>query len=132
MADLPSFDYEVEVAFLDGRRLPDGDEIVLTDLGSTASPGKVGFELSVANRKMWWKGLIRFKKDQSNAWEAVVAGDGKELPKDNEIEAELLKTEYLVLSKAKGLGAHHNVYHIVDAGTVLQRGRKYGVMWKRD
>lgn len=130
---LPSFPYEVTINLLDGRRLVgDGDEIVLQEAGSANSPDSVGFQLEVAKQDMWWKGLILFEKDQTNAWTEVVAGAGHELPKYAEIPVTTLQTQYLVLSKAKGGGVHSNVYHITNAERILQPGKRYTVTWKKD
>lgn len=128
---LPSFSYEVTTSLLTGARLPDGDEIVLKESG-TAGPGSIAFRLEVPNKGMWWKGLVMFDKDKDNVWKEVVAGDGKELPKRAEVPAEELKTHYLVLSKAKMLGAHSNVYNITDAALALERGKEYTIIWNKD
>ncbi len=130
--ELPSFPYEVTIGLLtDNNILPDGDQIVLQESGSAASPDSVGFELQVATPDMWWKGLVLFKKDKSNDYEELVAGDGKALPQYKEIEMTKLCDRYLVLSKAKTLGVHSNVYNITDADTGLQQGKKYTVSWNK-
>ena len=135
----PSFSYEIDVSRLDGSQvLPDHDIILLQDTGQLSSnPGMIEFELSL-EKGMWWKGLILFVKDDSNYYQEVVAGCWDDLQnekyskRDAMIDFNLLATHYVTLSKAKVLGVHSNVYHIVDAATTLKPGHKYKIHWKQD
>jgi hypothetical protein len=82
---------------------------------------------------MWWKGLVLFAKEEKNNWQEVVAGDyidlqQPEYPKrDVILSFQNIKTNFFCLSKAKGFGVHVNVYHVVDAATELQSGKKYRI-----
>ena len=132
----PSFSYEIDVSRLNGEELPDGDKIILTEIGTAQNPSHIAFELEL-QKDFWWKGLVLFNKTESNDFIEVVAGDWKDLQdknyskKTNEIAFSEIEGKYAALSKAKSVGIHSNVYHIANAATALKAGRKYKISWKK-
>jgi hypothetical protein len=133
----PSFSYTLKVSQLDGKTpLPDGDVISVTPSGD-GPPGVVTLTLTEKKGK-WWKGIVFFKSEEVNEWTEIAAGSGDELndpqynKKTGKIDHSSLAVGFLVLSKAKFLGTHSNVYLIQDAGEALQSGRSYTVNWIAD
>ena len=133
----PSFSYTLKISQLDGKtRLPDGDVISITPSGD-GPPGVVTLTLTEEKGK-WWKGIVFFKSEETNDWTEIAAGSGDELndPKYNKtmgtIDHSTLAVGFLVLSKAKSLGTHSNVYLLQDAGEALQSGQSYTVNWIAD
>ncbi|HEY8613219.1 MAG TPA: hypothetical protein VIL69_18285 [Roseomonas sp.] len=133
----PSFSYTLKISQLDGKtRLPDGDLIAITPSGD-GPPGVVTFALKEAKGR-WWKGIVHFASKETNAWTEIAAGSGNELndpkykKKTGEVDHSDLEIGFLVLSKAKLLGTHSNVYLLQDAAEALQSGRCYTVDWIAD
>jgi len=137
MSEAPSFGYEITVSRLNGQELPDGDKIKLEYIGTTPNPSEIEFEL-VLQKDMWWKGLVLFGKEEKNNWEEVVAGDYNDLKnpsyakRDVAIPFQKIESKFTCLSKAKSLGIHATPYHIADAVTQLERGKKYRITWLKD
>lgn len=134
----PRFWHGIDIADLNGQKqLPDGDKIMLTDVGPASSSANVGFELEL-KRDMWWKGFVLFDLTDENNWKEVVAGDWADLQKANyslrtkEILGSELASHYTVLSKAKTFGAHANVYQVQDSNATIRLGRKYRISWTQD
>ncbi len=135
----PSFSYTLKVSQLDGTtRLPDGDVIsIVEDTTGERRPGSVTLALEEAKGK-WWKGVVFFEARETNEWTEVAAGSGDELnnpkyPKrTGNISHAGLASGFLVLSKAKALGTHSNVYLLEDAAEALEEGKRYKVNWIAD
>jgi hypothetical protein len=133
----PGFSYTLKISQLDGKTpLPDGDVISITPSGD-GPPGVVTLTLTEAKGK-WWKGIVFFKSRESNSWTEIAAGSGDELNdpkykgKMGEIDHSAMAVGFLVLSKAKFLGTHSNVYLLQDAAEALQSGGHYTVNWITD
>ena len=105
----------------------DGDIILITSQPGT---GKLKFEQG--KNMNYWKGIVIFEKKDTNNWREIMClQDNKKVMTVGNISPELAKDYHVVLSKAKTLGAHTNMYLIENwdqASTQLD----YTFNWVKD
>ncbi len=105
----------------------DGDKILIYSQEGT---GKLRFEL--AEDMTWWKGLVIFQKEDTNKWQEIIClQDDRKVQTITKINPELGKDHYIVLSKAKTLGVHTNMYELTSWDKT-RTDRDYFFKWVTD
>src|SRR5205823_6428635 len=111
---------------------PDGDMISFST-ECCAPRGTVGLVLQVPDTMTWWKGL-RVGDDRVG-----LIGPGESFPATSELRARPvswktndLSARWLILSKAKYLGAHTDVYGVELAELVPYDGMRVVFRWFQD
>jgi hypothetical protein len=108
-------------------RLPDDDFVQITRAPGT--PGVIEIELSTSERVSWWKSISHVNGilmtlqtreiEAANATSAVMT-----------IDAGAIEGTFLVLNKAKSLGAHTPTYEVRDLASLV--GQRIRLNWLRD
>lgn len=99
-------------------------------------PGKGRLIFSQKGTSYWWKGMVVFNKNDTNSWKELVClwdrnSDGGRDEMQVDFDKNLSDTHHIVLSKAKTLGVHTNMYSInnwKDADTDYD----YFITWRKD
>lgn len=126
--------YLIDLDDLDGKsRLDDGDIIQVIESKGGPKPPFVEIRLRT-HKKLWYKAILLFDKGKNNSFTKVCELTEAEL---NQISKQTLsikdiQDKALVLTKAKALGVHSNVYQISDAATKMKAGHSYIFIWKED
>ena len=115
-----------------GSNMKDGDSIRI-DVGKNECPtDKVKIGLTLGHGMTWWKGVLLFTPAGNNDYMRVAELQDNQPPVVVELEHAILTKRELVLSKAKGLGVHTNMYWIQDAVTKMEGGNRYTFVWEKD
>lgn len=103
----------------------DGDIIFMKEL-----PGNEG-QLIFMQTGTWWKGIVAFNKEDTNNYsELACLKDNKKTHVIN-ITKEVADYNYIVLSKAKTLGVHSNMYWIQNWKDIPSN-KNYLMLWMHD
>eukprot|EP00930_Biecheleria_cincta_P070838 TRINITY_DN58430_c0_g1_i1.p1 TRINITY_DN58430_c0_g1~~TRINITY_DN58430_c0_g1_i1.p1 ORF type:complete len:366 (-),score=75.80 TRINITY_DN58430_c0_g1_i1:458-1435(-) len=119
----------------DKENLVDGDSIKLTvhcqnPWDPRGSIPKGHFRVSLKQEgDSWWKAITKFSSDGTFLNEVVEIADLKGIAKSADIDKDDLKSDpKYVLSKAKFLGAHTNLYKIANFAD-MKEGCEYAFDW---
>ena len=99
-------------------------------------PGKGRLIFSQKGTSYWWKGMVVFNKKDTNSWRELVClwdrdsnGGREEMQVD--FDKNLSDTHHIVLSKAKTLGVHTNMYSINNWKSA-DTNYDYFITWRKD
>lgn len=114
-----------------GSQMPDGDIVQLSAQSEACPPDRVRLTIELNGGITWWKGLHLF--DRATGAERVLGEtQDSQGAKGSEISLVELKTNDLVLAKAKFAGIHTHMYCLQDADRVLRGGTAYTFRWIKD
>jgi len=112
-------------------RLQDGDEIKITrkPKGAHTSEKQVSIVLKQPKSK-WWKAVTVHTRENTFKYEIVYSQDSVRENRNN-VEYRELLDNFVVLSKAKTLGAHTNMYWIQNSYD-MGPDYEWEITWQRD
>lgn len=103
----------------------DHDRIIMK---RTPGTGRLTF---AQPKHTWWKGLVAFKKSDTNHWDEVACLQDGHRTMTIDFNPGIANDYYITLSKAKTLGVHSNMYMINNWGDADMK-YDYVFQWVRD
>ncbi len=108
--------------------LGDGDKIEIKSANKEGSRPRIIFRQP---KWKWWKGVVLFSKEDTNTYkELACIYDDKNISVNN-WDKSTQEDYHLVLSKAKALGVHTNMY-LIDNFDQFDTNKDYLIAWKED
>ncbi|XXF76292.1 hypothetical protein P2318_24980 [Myxococcaceae bacterium GXIMD 01537] len=114
-----------------GPNMPDWDTIQVTEQRGACPPDRIRITLTLGQGITWWKGLMLCRRDRSGT-QALIDLQDNNRTATVEVRPEDLRTNDLVLGKAKVFGIHTNMYCVEDASISMRGGNAYTFTWVKD
>ena len=111
-----------EGVFWDGS---DGDTIIMK---RTPGTGRLTF---AQHNLTWWKGLVAFKKSDTNHWDEVACLQDDHKTMTIDFNPGIANDYYITLSKAKTAGVHTNMY-MINNWADADMNYDYVFQWVKD